>query len=81
MSGLEQHRHSHSQESVPERGSALARFAVDRRVTISMIAIGLVVLGYVSLTRLPLEFLPSFGANSLWVSVEYESSSPEETER
>ena len=81
MSGLDQHRHSHSREQVPERGNALARFAVDRRVTISMIAIGLVVLGYVSLTRLPLEFLPSFGANSLWVSVEYESSSPEETER
>ena len=81
MSGLDQHRHSHGQERVPERGSALARFAVDRRVTISMIALGLVVLGYVSLTRLPLEFLPSFGSNSLWVSVQYESSSPEETER
>ena len=81
MSGLEGHRHSHDQEQVPEQGSFLARFAVDRRVTISMIAIGLVVLGYVSLTRLPLEFLPSFGANSLWVSVTYESSSPEETER
>lgn len=81
MSAPDQHRHSHSQEQVPERGSALARFAVDRRVTISMIAVGLVVLGYVSLTRLPLEFLPSFGANSLWVSVDYESSSPEETER
>ncbi len=63
------------------RRSPLARFAVDRRVTVSMIAIGLVVLGYVSLTRLPLEFLPSFGANSLWVDVTYESSSPEETER
>jgi HAE1 family hydrophobic/amphiphilic exporter-1 len=81
MSGLEGHRHSHQQEQIPERGSALARFAVDRRVTISMIAVGLVVLGYVSLTRLPLEFLPSFGSNSLWVSVDYESSSPEETER
>ena len=81
MSAPDQHRHSHGQERVPERGSALARFAVDRRVTISMIALGLVVLGYVSLTRLPLEFLPSFGSNSLWVSVQYESSSPEETER
>ena len=54
---------------------------MDRRVTITMIAVGLVVLGYISLTRLPLEFLPSFGSNSLWVSVQYESSSPEETER
>ncbi len=79
MTGPDQHRHPHEQGA--ERGSALARFAVDRRVTISMIAVGLVVLGYVSLTRLPLEFLPSFGANSLWVSVDYESSSPEETER
>ncbi len=63
------------------KGSPLARFAVDRRVTISMVAIGVVVLGYVSLTRLPLEFLPSFGSNSLWVEANYESSSPEETER
>ncbi len=68
-------------ETPAEKGSALARFAVDRRVTITMIAIGLIVLGYVSLTRLPLEFLPSFGSNSLWVSVNYDSSSPEETER
>ena len=53
MSAPDQHRHSHSQEEVKERGNALARFAVDRRVTISMIAVGLIVLGYVSLTRLP----------------------------
>ena len=79
--GPESHRHSHASEPTPERGGALARFAVDRRVTITMIAVGLVVLGYISLTRLPLEFLPSFGSNSLWVSVQYESSSPEETER
>lgn len=68
-------------ESPPPKGGALARFAVARRVTVTMVAVGLVVLGYVSLTRLPLEFLPSFGSNSLWVSAEYESSSPEETER
>lgn len=65
----------------PPKGGALARFAVARRVTVTMVALGLVVLGYVSLTRLPLEFLPSFGSNSLWVSADYESSSPEETER
>ncbi len=73
--------HGAKVETAVGRGGALARFAVDRRVTISMIALGLVVLGHVSLTRLPLEFLPSFGSNSLWVSADYESSSPEETER
>ena len=67
--------------SLPVGESGLASFAVSRRVTVSMIALGLVVLGYVSLTRLPLEFLPEFGSNSLWVSASYESSSPEETER
>lgn len=67
--------------AAPPKGGALARFAVARRVTVTMVALGLVVLGYVSLTRLPLEFLPSFGSNSLWVSADYESSSPEETER
>jgi HAE1 family hydrophobic/amphiphilic exporter-1 len=63
------------------RINPIARFAVERRVTMGMIVLGVLVLGWVSLTRLPLEFLPSFSSSSIWVWAPYPSSSPEETER
>lgn len=59
----------------------IARFAVERRVTMSMGVIGIFVLGYLSLQRLPLEFMPSFSSNSMWISAPYDSSSPQEVER
>ncbi len=63
------------------RINPIARFAVERRVTMGMIVLGVMVLGWVSLHRLPLEFLPSFSSSHIWVSAPYPSSSPEETER
>jgi hydrophobic/amphiphilic exporter-1 (mainly G- bacteria), HAE1 family len=68
-------------EPVGERINPIARFAVERRVTMGMIVLGVLVLGGVSLTRLPLEFLPSFSSSSIWVWAPYASSSPQETER
>lgn len=59
----------------------IARFAVERRVTMGMIVLGVLVLGWVSLTRLPLEFLPTFSSSRMWVWAPYPSASPEETER
>jgi HAE1 family hydrophobic/amphiphilic exporter-1 len=64
-----------------ERINPIARFAVERRVTMGMIVLGVLVLGWVSLTRLPLEFLPTFSSSNIWVWAPYPSSSPEETER
>jgi len=64
-----------------ERINPIARFAVERRVTMGMIVLGVMVLGWVSLTRLPLEFLPSFSSSRMWVWAPYPSASPEETER
>lgn len=64
-----------------ETVNPVARFAVERRVTMSMTVLGIFVLGYLSLTRLPLEFLPSFSSSSMWVRAPYESASPEEVER
>lgn len=63
------------------RVNPIARFAVERRVTMTMTIIGIFVLGYLSLQRLPLEFMPSFSSNSMWISAPYDSSSPEEVER
>jgi HAE1 family hydrophobic/amphiphilic exporter-1 len=64
-----------------QRVNPIARFAVERRVTMGMIVLGVLVLGWVSLTRLPLEFLPTFSSSRMWVWAPYPSASPEETER
>jgi HAE1 family hydrophobic/amphiphilic exporter-1 len=59
----------------------IVRFAVERRVTMGMIVLGVLVMGWISLTRLPLEFLPSFSSSNITVIAPYPSSSPEEVER
>ncbi|HXV76890.1 MAG TPA: efflux RND transporter permease subunit, partial [Candidatus Polarisedimenticolaceae bacterium] len=63
------------------RVNPLVRFAVDRRVTMGMIVLGVGVLGWLSLTRLPLEFLPAFSSSNITVIAPYSSSSPDEIER
>jgi len=57
------------------------RFAVERRVTMAMAVLGVLVLGWLSLVRLPLEFMPSFSSSHISVRAAYPSSSPAETER
>ena len=63
------------------RTSSIVRFAVERRVTMGMGVLGVLVLGWISLARLPLEFLPSFSSSNITVTAPYRSSSPEEVER
>ena len=46
-----------------------------------MAVLGVLVLGWLSLGRLPLEFLPTFSSSSISVSASYPSSSPQEVER
>ena len=64
-----------------ESVNPIIRVAVERRVTMSMIVLGVIVLGWLSLNRLPLEFMPSFESSSISVRAPYPSSSPEEIER
>ena len=59
----------------------LARFAVDRPVTLGMVTISAVVLGIISFTRIPMEAYPSMSSSTVRVGVNYPSSSPEEVER
>jgi len=59
----------------------IVRLAVERRVTMAMIVFGILVMGWLSLNRLPLEFMPSFASSSISVSAPYSSSSPAEVER
>lgn len=59
----------------------IIRIAVDRRVTMAMLVLGVIVMGILSLLRLPLEFLPSFESSNISVRVPYDSSSPDEVAR
>ena len=59
----------------------LAEFAVNRPITIVMVTLSMLVLGWISLTRLPLESFPSISSTAVNVNVSYPSSSPEEIER
>ncbi len=63
------------------RINPVIRFAVERRVTMGMAVLGVLVMGWLSVTRLPLEFLPSFTWETITVEAPYPSSSPAETER
>ena len=59
----------------------LAEFAINRPITIVMVTLSMLVLGWISLTRLPLESFPSISSTAVNVNVSYPSSSPEEIER
>ena len=59
----------------------LSEFAIHKPISTIMLAISIVVMGFISLFRLPLEYLPSLTFPRIFVSVNYPSSSPEEIER
>jgi HAE1 family hydrophobic/amphiphilic exporter-1 len=59
----------------------LSEYAVNRPVTMVMVTLSLIVLGAISLTRLPLEQLPNISSSGINVRANYDSSSPEEIER
>lgn len=59
----------------------IVAFSIDRRITLTMAVAGVLVLGWISLERLPLEFLPTFSSSSVRVTASYPSSSPEEVAR
>ncbi len=59
----------------------LSQLAIGRPVTTLMAITCIIALGAVSLTFLPLEFLPEFSSSHVHISIPYASSSPEEVER
>jgi HAE1 family hydrophobic/amphiphilic exporter-1 len=59
----------------------LAKFSVHRPVTLGMLTVSMVVLGWISVMRIPLESFPSMSSSSVRVGVNYPSASPEELER
>ena len=60
---------------------SIARFSVNKPVTMFMIITAVIVLGIISGKKIPLLYLPEFSGSSLWVNVSFMSSSPEEIER
>ena len=59
----------------------IAEFSIGRPVTLAMITICLLVLGTVSLQRLPLEQLPSISSSGIRITANYKNTAPEEVER
>lgn len=59
----------------------LSEFAVTRPITTLMVIISVVVLGILSVLRLPLTYYPELEGSFLRIQIPYESSSPEEVER
>ncbi len=58
----------------------IAHFAVNRRVTVTMIALAIVVLGIFAIPRLPIALLPSFSPPVVTVSVTYPNVGPQQME-
>ena len=58
----------------------VARFAVNRRVAVSMIALAFVVLGIFAIPRLPVALLPSFSPPVITVTVNYPNVGPYQIE-
>ena len=59
----------------------LSEFSVERPITVLMVTVSTLVLGFISVGLLPLTLLPEFASSNLRVSVDYPSSSPEEVRR
>jgi len=59
----------------------ISEFSLRRPVTVSMVTCCILVLGYVSFSRLPIEQLPNISSSGIRASARYSSASPEEIER
>lgn len=59
----------------------IASFAINRPITTMMIIISVIVIGAISIKRIPLLYLPELSGSSLWIDIPYKSSSPEEVEK
>lgn len=59
----------------------LSEFAVKRPITTLMVIVSIVVLGLLSLFRLPLTYYPELSGSFLRIQIPYQSSSPDEVER
>ena len=59
-------------------GRKLAAFSIRKPVTICMIFVTIVLMGTISLTKIPLMLIPSFDAPVLYVYTNYGNATPEQ---
>ena len=59
----------------------ISEYAIKKPITTIMVTLSILVMGAISLFRLPLAYAPDLSWPSMYVSVSYPSSSPEEIER
>lgn len=59
----------------------ITSYAIYRPITTMMIIISVIVIGAISIKRIPLLYLPELSGSSLWIDIPYKSSSPEEVEK
>ena len=59
---------------------SLVEFSLKRRVTVSMIAVALVIFGVVAFTRLPMNLLPEISYPSITVETRFPGAAPNEAE-
>ena len=59
----------------------ISEFSVNKPISMLMVILRIIVLGFLALERFPLAFLPNFSSDDVDINVPYVSSSPEEVER
>ena len=59
----------------------ISEFSINKPITTVMVALSVVVMGFIGLTRLPLQSTPSLSWPTINITSSYPSSSPEEIER
>jgi HAE1 family hydrophobic/amphiphilic exporter-1 len=68
-------------DGAAQAGSAIAAFSIRRPVTVAMIFLSLLVMGVISIGRIPLVLLPSVTFPGLFVYVPYSNATPEQIQQ
>jgi HAE1 family hydrophobic/amphiphilic exporter-1 len=71
----------HEPDGATQAGSAIAAFSIRRPVTIAMVFVSLLVMGFISIGRIPLVLLPSVTFPGLFVYVPYSNATPEQIQQ
>ncbi len=74
-------KRGHGTDGAAQAGSALAAFSIRRPVTIAMVFASLLVMGFISIDRIPLVLLPSVTFPGLFVYVPYSNATPEQIQQ
>ncbi len=59
---------------------SITRFATNRRVTVCMLAVGLILFGSIAMNSMPVTLLPSLEYPTLTIRTDYDNTGPEEME-